>query len=113
MEQLGDDIRYIVLRWRVGYHWLGEGQLQGCASRPAQHLGRPLQAKVESVVCPKGAMIQRNESPKAAHMGDGDPAKPELRKGHSLGNNNTVPPVRICRRVGFCMEGEDRGEYLW
>jgi hypothetical protein len=55
-------------------------------------------------------MIQRDVSPKAAHMGDGDPAKFELRKGHSLGNNNIIP-VGI-RRVGFCMEGEDHGKYL-
>jgi hypothetical protein len=88
-------------------------RLQRCASRPAQHLGRPLQAKVESMVCPKGGVIQRNVSPKAAHMGDGDPAKSELRKGHSLGNNNTsfLISVGICR-VGFCMEGEDHGEYF-
>jgi len=56
-------------------------------------------------------MIQRNQSPKAAHMGDGDPAKFELRKGHSPGNNNPNT-VRICR-ISFYMEGEDHGKYLW
>jgi hypothetical protein len=109
MEQLGDDIRRIVLGRREGYHIFGKGQSQRGASRPAQHLGRPLQAKVESMVRPKGAMIQRNLSPMAAYVGDRDPAKSELRKGHSLGDRPI--PVWICW-VGFCVEGEDHGKYL-
>lgn len=67
------------------------------------------------MVRPKGRMIQRNLSPKAAYMGDGDPAKPKLRRSHSLGDGpisvNSVIPIGICR-VGICVEGKDHGEYL-
>jgi hypothetical protein len=67
------------------------------------------------MVRPKGGVIQCNLSPKAAHMGDGDPAKSKLRRGHSVGDGPisviSVISVGICR-VGICVEGEDHGEYL-
>jgi len=58
---------------------------------------------------PKGAIVQCDLSPKAAHVGYGDPAQSELRNGHPPGNN--LIPCRICW-VGIGVEGEYYGKYL-
>lgn len=58
---------------------------------------------------PKSTIVQRELSPKAAHVGNGDPAKSKLGNGH-LPGNNLIP--RGIRRIDGGVEREYYDKYL-